>query len=65
MTGKYKVGDKVIVTNTRTKKEFEGTVQSIFREWVYLKEAEGKFHIETGAHNNSINRAKYTIKPYE
>lgn len=65
MTGKYRVGDKVIVTNLRTGKPFEGTVQSVFREWVHLKEVEGKFHIETGQHNNSINRAKYKIKPYE
>jgi hypothetical protein len=64
MTGKYNVGDKVIITNLRTRKESEGTVKSLFRNWVYLKEVEGKFEAETGQHNNGIYNAKYIIKPY-
>lgn len=47
--------------NLRTGEIIDVTVKTTFRNWIHFAELPGKFHNQTGEHNNGIYRPTHKI----
>ena len=47
--------------NIRTGERIKVTLKTVFRDWLHFYELPGKFHKETGEHNNGTYKATHKI----